>query len=149
MIQKLASHFPSIFAIYTRFGARRKPVGTLRRTFAPRPGSVARALWAFKSRELAPFQLPTSCVPPRRAVKDEGNPQFQLLIGMLRRTFEPRPGSVARALGAQNRASWLYFQGIALRPGKPCRTMETLNFSFLSAHEGARLGPGQLPWCVL
>ena len=30
----------------------------------------------------------------------------------LRRTLGPRPGSVARALGVQSRASWLFFNGL-------------------------------------
>ena len=34
----------------------------------------------------------------------------------LRRTLGPRPGSVARALGVQSRASWLVFKGLCSAP---------------------------------
>lgn len=34
----------------------------------------------------------------------------------LGRTFGPRPGSVARALGVRSRASFLFFEGFRSRP---------------------------------
>ena len=56
-------------------GARRGPAGTLRRTFGPRPGSVARALGVPSRASCLCFK---DCVPPHRASQRHGNPNPSL-----------------------------------------------------------------------
>ena len=46
-----------------------------------------RALWASKAARTR--SVSRDCVPPRRAVQDNGNPSFQPLIGTPRRAFGP------------------------------------------------------------
>ena len=61
-------------------------------------------------------------------------------ICTLQHIFGPRPGSVARALGVQSRASWPFFTRSLSAEPEPSRSMETLKcrfFIFSPLHRSA------------